>query len=454
MKTLKTRSLLHLEVVLQNVMRVLKFGGTSVGSVENIKAVLDIVQNTPGKKIVVLSAMSGTTNTLQEIADYLLKYNLEAAQEMFAKLLTKYLNVANELCGENETVQNTIRSLFDEYKPILRSKLNVANEKRLMSLGEIVTTNMIAHYCHLNGIKMQLLSALDFMRIDVNGEPNNHEISEKLALNLATYPNHDTFITQGFICRNAKGDIDNLDRGGSDYSASIIGAMVDAEDIQIWTDIDGMHNNDPRFVKNTFPVKQLSYDEAAELAYFGAKILHPSSVLPARLKGIPVYLKNTMKPEAYGTLISSKTDPFTVKSIAAKKGITAINIKSGRMLMAYGFVRSVFEVFERYKTPVDLITTSEVAISVTIDNEKNLENIVSDLRGLGVVKTTSNQSIISIVGDRIGENKGMAINIFKALESVSINMISFGGSQHNVSILVDEDDRIACLNALNNTLFQ
>lgn len=435
-------------------MRILKFGGTSVGSVENIKAVLDIVQNTPGKKIVVLSAMSGTTNTLQEIADYLEKYNLEAAQEMFSKLLQKYLSVASELCVEDKQVILLIKGLFDEYKPILRTKLNLANEKRLMSLGEVVTSNLVAHYCNLNGIKMQLLSALDFMRIDVNGEPNNAEIAEKLTLNLAAYPNQDTFITQGFICRNAKGDIDNLQRGGSDYSASIIGAMSDAKDIQIWTDIDGMHNNDPRFVNNTFPVKQLSYDEAAELAYFGAKILHPSSVLPARLKRIPVYLKNTMKPEASGTLISSETEAFTVKSIAAKNGITAINIKSGRMLMAYGFVRSVFEVFERYKTPVDLITTSEVAISVTIDNEKNLENIVSDLRALGVVKTTPNQSIISIVGDRIGETKGMAIKIFKALESVSIHMISFGGSQHNVSILVDESDKTDCLNMLNNTLFQ
>lgn len=433
-------------------MKVLKFGGTSVGTVENIKAVLDIVQGIPGRKIVVLSAMSGTTNTLQEIADYLLKYNLEAAQEMFAKLMDKYLAVAKELCAD-ELSQNTIRALFNEYKPILRSKLNLANEKRLMSLGEVVTSNLVAHYCRKNGIAMQLLSALDFMRIDVNGEPNNAEITEKLALNLEAYPNQQTFITQGFICRNAKGDIDNLDRGGSDYSASIIGAMVDAEDIQIWTDIDGMHNNDPRFVDNTFPVKKLSYDEAAELAYFGAKILHPSSVLPARLKGIPVYLKNTMKPEAHGTLISNETEAFKVKSIAAKNGITAINIKSGRMLMAYGFVRSVFEIFERYKTPVDLITTSEVAISVTIDNEKNLENIVSDLRALGVVKTIPNQSIISIVGDRIGENKGMAINIFKALEAVSINMISFGGSQHNVSVLVDENDKIDCLNALNKTLF-
>jgi aspartate kinase len=435
-------------------MRVLKFGGTSVGSSKNIQSVLNIVQSISGKKIVVLSAMSGTTNTLQEIADYLLKYNLEAAQEMFAKLMDKYLLVANELCESDEVLNNTIKSLFNEYKPILRSKLNVANEKRLMSLGEIVTTNMVAHYCHRNGIKMQLLSALDFMRIDVNGEPNNPEIAEKLMLNLEAYPNHDTFFTQGFICRNAKGDIDNLDRGGSDYSASIIGAMADAEDIQIWTDIDGMHNNDPRFVKNTFPVRELSYDEAAELAYFGAKILHPSSVLPARLKGIPVYLKNTMKPEAHGTLISNKTEPFTVKSIAAKNGITAINIRSGRMLMAYGFVRSVFEIFERYKTPVDLITTSEVAISVTIDDEKNLDNIVSDLRGLGVVKTIPQQSIISIVGDRIGESKGLAIKIFKALEPVSINMISFGGSQHNVSILVDENERVNCLNALNHTLFQ
>lgn len=433
-------------------MRVLKFGGTSVGSVENIKSVFNIVQSIEGRKIVVLSAMSGTTNTLQEIADYLVKYNLEAAQEMFAKLMDKYLTVAKELCPD-DVLQNTIRALFNEYKPILRSKLNLVNEKRLMSLGEVVTSNMVAHYCRKNGISMQLLSALDFMRIDVNGEPNNPEIAEKLGLNLEAYPNQDTFITQGFICRNATGDIDNLDRGGSDYTASIIGATVDATDIQIWTDIDGMHNNDPRFVKNTFPVKKLSYDEAAELAYFGAKILHPSSVLPARLKGIPVYLKNTMKPEAHGTLISSETEAFTVKSIAAKKGITAINIKSGRMLMAYGFVRSVFEIFERYKTPVDLITTSEVAISVTIDNEKHLENIVSDLRALGVVKTIPNQSIISIVGDRIGETKGMAINIFKALESVSINMISFGGSQHNVSILVNEDDRIDCLNALNKTLF-
>lgn len=435
-------------------MRILKFGGTSVGSEERMKQVLEIVSGVEGRKVVVLSAMSGTTNTLVEIADYLVKYNLEAAQETFTRLREKYVLVAKTLCPGSETAIDTVKSIFSNYRHIIREKLNLSNEKKLLSLGEIITTTLLSVYCDENNIKMKLLQALDFMKIDVNEEPDYNFINENLNRIIDENPEFDFFLTQGFICRNATGEIDNLKRGGSDYSASIIGAALNASNIQIWTDIDGMHNNDPRYVKGTHPVKQLSYDEAAELAYFGAKILHPSSVLPARLKGIPVYLKNTMQPSAHGTLISAETEPLAVKSIAAKSGITAVNIKSGRMLMAYGFVRSVFEVFERYKTPVDLITTSEVAISVTIDDTKNLDKIMSDLRAFGVVKTIDNQSIISIVGDRIGETKGMALKVFSALEDIKINMISFGGSQHNVSVLVDENQKNDCLQALHKTLFQ
>lgn len=434
-------------------MRILKFGGTSVGTEERMKQVLEIVSGVEGKKVVVLSAMSGTTNTLVEIADYLVKYNLEAAQETFTRLREKYVQVAKTLCPNSENAIETVKSIFSNYRHIIREKLNLSNEKKLLSLGEIITTTLISVYCDENNIEVKLLSALDFMKIDVNEEPDYNFINEQLNNIVKANPKTDFFLTQGFICRNATGEIDNLKRGGSDYSASIIGAALNADNIQIWTDIDGMHNNDPRFVKDTHPVKQLSYDEAAELAYFGAKILHPSSVLPARLKGIPVYLKNTMQPSAHGTLISAETEGHSIKSIAAKSGITAVNIKSGRMLMAYGFVRSVFEVFERYKTPVDLITTSEVAISVTIDDTKYLDKILSDLRAFGVVQTTENQSIISIVGDRIGETKGMAIKVFSALENVKINMISFGGSQHNVSILVDEDQKNICLQALHKNLF-
>lgn len=434
-------------------MRVLKFGGTSVGSVENIQSVLKIVQGIEGKKLVVLSAMSGTTNTLVEIAEYLNKYNLEAAQETFTKLKESYITAARNLCETDEAVE-IVKGIFNSYRPILREKLNIGNEKKLLSLGEIVTTTMISVYCDNNNIKLKLLSALDFMRIDVNEEPDQLAINTHLNALIKEHNEFDIYLTQGFICKNALGEVDNLKRGGSDYSASIMGAALNASEIQIWTDIDGMHNNDPRFVENTYPVAKLSYDEAAELAYFGAKILHPSSVLPARLRGIPVFLKNTMKPEALGTLISSETEAYKVKSVAAKSGITAINIKSGRMLMAYGFVRAVFEVFERYKTPVDLITTSEVAISVTIDDTRNLDKILSDLRAFGVVNTMEKQSIISIVGDRIGETKGMAIKVFGALDDVKINMISFGGSLHNVSVLVDETDKVKCLQALNNTIFK
>lgn len=433
-------------------MKVLKFGGTSVGSDERIRQVVDIFSTQEGQKMVVLSAMSGTTNTLVEICEYLDKYNLDAAQVTFSKLREHYLNTCENLCPGNEDIKQELAQIFNSYKDILRNKLNIKAEKKILSLGEMVTTIMVNQYCQDKGLNVMWLNALEFMTLTEEGEPDHVKITEKLG-EILENNKADIYLTQGFICTNPKGEVDNLKRGGSDYSASIIGAAIDAAEIQIWTDIDGMHNNDPRFVPNTKPVQKISYDEAAELAYFGAKILHPSSVLPARLKSIPVYLKNTMNPAAKGTLISEETEPNRVKALAAKDGITSINIRSGRMLMAYGFLRSVFEVFERYQTAIDLITTSEVAISVTIDDKTHLQEILKDLRAYGVVSVEEEQSIVCIVGDNIGSRQGLAVDIFKALSPINIRMISFGGSQHNVSLLVGKEDKAKCLNLLNEVLF-
>ncbi len=291
------------------------------------------------------------------------------------------------------------------------------------------------------------------MRIDKDGEPDAFYIAENFKRELGAYPDEKIIITQGFICRNAYGEIDNLKRGGSDFTASLIGAAINASEIQIWTDINGFHNNDPRFVEKTSVIREISFDEAAELAYFGAKILHPSSINPAREKNIPVRLKNTMDPQDEGTLITSRTNLQDYKAVAAKDGIAVLRIKSDRMLMAYGFIRKVFEIFEAYKTPIDMVTTSEVSVSITVDNPQFISQIARDLKELGSVEVEQDQTIICIVGDFRTERTGSAPEIFEALNTIPLKMISYGGSPYSISLLIDSKDKINALKLLNKYLF-
>lgn len=437
-------------------MIVVKFGGTSVGSAERFKSLVNLVVNdTP--KIVVLSAMSGTTNTLVEIGKYLYSKNKESALLEILNLENKYKKTIDELFSVDSIKSKAteiISSHFNYIRAFTLDSFTLFEEKALLAQGELLSTAIFHYYLQEIGVESVLLPALNFMRINEDDEPDTIAIKDNLALELKKTPECNLYITQGFICRNSYGEIDNLKRGGSDYSASLIGAAINAQEIQIWTDIDGMHNNDPRIVDNTHPISQLSFDEAAELAYFGAKILHPSSVLPAKLNNIPVRLKNTMEPTAKGTLINSESSGKGIKAIAAKDNITAIKIKSGRMLLAYGFMRKVFEIFEAYKTPIDMITTSEVAVSVTIDETKYLNEIVEELKKYGSVDVDTDLTIICVVGDFIAESKGYALKIFDALQNIPVRMISYGGSLHNVSLLVNTSDKKEALISLNEKLFK
>lgn len=412
-------------------MKVLKFGGTSVGSSKNMKLVAGLI-NDADRKIVVLSAMSGTTNKLVEIAARLYKNEIKEALELTENLHKTYREVVNDLYRtekKRHQALDLILSHFDFVKSLAKNEFTIQEERAILAQGELLSTALFQFYLEEIGRESVLLPALTFMRIDENEEPDIKFIQKTLADTLANYPDTDLFLTQGYICRNAFGEIDNLKRGGSDYSASLIGAAVKATEIQIWTDIDGMHNNDPRVVKDTHPVAELSFDEAAELAYFGAKILHPSSVLPAKQKNIPVKLLNTMQPEARGTTISAQSSGKSIKAVAAKDGIVAINVKSSRMLLAYGFLRRVFEVFEEYKTPIDMITTSEVAVSLTIDNTKYLPEIIAELKEFGSVEVDENQTIICLVGDSIEEVPGTTVKIFQSLKAIPIRMISYGAAK-------------------------
>lgn len=436
-------------------MKILKFGGTSVGSAQRMKEVANLVLDGE-QKIVVLSAMSGTTNSLVEISNYLYKKNSDGANEVINKLETKYIQEVDTLFATLEYKEKgleLIREHFNYIKSFTNNIFTVFEEKVILAQGELISTGMVNLYMLEQGVKSCLLPALEYMRIDKNNEPDTAYIRENLSAILEKNSGYDIYITQGYICRNAFGEVDNLQRGGSDYTASLIGAAILADEIQIWTDIDGMHNNDPRFVEGTKPVSNLSFDEAAELAYFGAKILHPTCVLPAKVNNIPVRLLNTMDPKAHGTLISSVQCEKRIAAIAAKDDITAIKIKSGRMLLAYGFMRKVFEIFESHKTSIDMITTSEVGVSVTIDNARHLEDIVDDLKKYGTVEVDKNQVIICVVGDLVASSKGYANEIFDALRDIPVRMISYGGSSHNISILINADDKIAALRALSAKLF-
>lgn len=436
-------------------MKVLKFGGTSVGSPERMKNVVKLI--TDGEqKIVVLSAMSGTTNSLVEISDYLYKKNPEGANETINTLEKKYKQHIDELYTTNEMKEKTFAFLKEEFnylRSFTKGIFTMFEEKIIVGQGEIISTNMVTNYLIEQGYNAALIPALEFMRTDKNSEPDLEYIRERLQEQLKETPNKDIYITQGFICRNAYGEMDNLQRGGSDYSASLIGAAVGASEIQIWTDIDGMHNNDPRFVKNTHPVKHLHFEEAAELAYFGAKILHPTCVQPAKYAGIPVKLLNTMDPTAPGTVISNETERGKIKAVAAKDNITAIKITSSRMLLAYGFLRKVFEIFETYKTSIDMITTSEVGVSVSIDNTSNLNAIVDELKKFGHVQIDKDMCIICVVGDLDSENIGFESKATEALKDIPVRMISYGGSNHNISFLISAKDKQHALQSLSDHLF-
>ena len=436
-------------------MLVLKFGGTSVGSAERIKEVANLIDDNK-QKIVVLSAMSGTTNALVEIINFLYENNHIKANELITNLEDKYNIVVDELFNTKkykEKGYDLVKNHFEQLRLFTRDVFTQHEEKELLANGELISTALMQFHLEEKGIKSNLISALNFMRINKSEEPDYEYITKNLKKELDSLGNYNIIITQGFICRNAYGSIDNLKRGGSDYSASIIGAVSNASEIQIWTDIDGVHTNDPRIVEDTHAIAELSFDEAAELAYFGAKILHPTCVMPAKMKNIPVRIKNTLDPKADGTLITDNTTKVDIKAIAAKDGITAIKIKSGRMLMAYGFLRKVFEIFETYQTSIDMITTSEVGVSVTIDDDKNLDKIIADLKKYGTVDIDNNQVIVCIVGNLIAENNGIAASVFNAIKDIPVRMISYGGSNHNISILVKAEYKKQTLVTLNEKLF-
>ena len=437
-------------------MKVLKFGGTSVGSPQRMQDVARLITKDGASKIVVLSAMSGTTNTLVEISDYLYKKNPEGANTIINQLEQKYADHVAKLYSTEDVRQQTMSFLHEEFD-YLRSFTKVHftsfEEKVILAQGEVISTNMFTNYLKECGVNVKLINALDFVRTDKNAEPDMNYIKEKLTKILDENPGYQLYITQGFICRNAYGETDNLLRGGSDYTACLVGAAIQAEEIQIWTDIDGMHNNDPRFVEHTEPVRQLYFEEAAALAYFGAKILHPTCIQPAKFARVPVRLLNTMDPTAPGTIINNEFQRGTIKAVAARDGNICIQINSSRMLLAYGFLRKVFEIFETYKTSIDMVCTSEVGVSVTIDNRSHLSDIVNELKKYGTVSVEENMCIICVVGDLDSSNVGFEAKACMALKDIPVRMISYGGSSHNISFVVKAEDKKRTLQSLSNTLF-
>lgn len=438
-------------------MKVMKFGGTSVGSPERMKGVASLVTESGEPTFIVLSAMSGTTNSLVEISDYLYKKNPEGANEVINNLEKKYMQHVEDLYSTEEmkkTTREFLQGEFNYLRSFTKDLFTSFEEKSIVAQGEIMSTNMVVNYLKEQGIKAVLLSALDFMRTDKNAEPDPQYIKEKLGAIMEQNEGYQIYITQGFICRNAYGEVDNLQRGGSDYTASLIGAALPADEIQIWTDIDGMHNNDPRVVEHTEAVRQLNFEEAAELAYFGAKILHPTCVQPAKYAGIPVRLKNTMDPKADGTIIDNVIVRGKIKAVAAKDNITAIKIKSSRMLLATGFLRKVFEIFESYQTPIDMIATSEVGVSMSIDHDAHINDIVNELKKYGTVTVDSDMCIICVVGDLDWSNVGFETMATDAMKNIPVRMISYGGSNYNISFLIKEKDKKQALQNLSNVLFE
>jgi len=438
-------------------MKVMKFGGTSVGTPQRMKDVTELVTRSGEPVFVVLSAMSGTTNSLVEISDYLYKKNVDGAHEVINRIEQQYTRHISELYSTQEMKNATTEFLETEFnylRSFTKDLFTSFEEKSIVAQGEILSTNMVVNYMKESGINAVLLNALDFMRTDKNSEPDSCYIKEKLLQLLEQNEGAQVYVTQGFICRNAYGEIDNLQRGGSDYTASLIGAAINAEEILIWTDIDGMHNNDPRVVDHTEAVRHLHFEEAAELAYFGAKILHPTCVQPAKYAGIPVRLLNTMNPDAEGTLISNRTEYGKIKAIAAKDNITAIKIKSSRMLLATGFLRKVFEIFESYQTPIDMVCTSEVGVSMSIDNSSHLGEIVDELKKYGTVTIDTNMCIICVVGDLDWKNIGFETLALDAMKDIPVRMVSYGGSNYNISFLIREEDKKRALQRLSDTIFK
>ena len=429
-------------------MLVQKFGGTSVGSAARMKSVARLIAD-GNHKIVVLSAMSGTTNHLIQTSEYIRLGNAAGATDMLDALNAKY----RKECEDLDIPFDVLQPLFAALRKHCLAPYSPQTDKEVVAFGELISTTMMATYMQLIGEDVVLMPALDFMRINPEGEPDLLNTELLLQKQLEHFDAHRYIITQGFICRNAEGYIDNLKRGGSDYTASVVGALLEAQEIQIWTDIDGMHNNDPRYVEGTQPVRHISFDEAAELAYFGAKILHPTCILPAKMHNVPVRLLNTMAPDAPGTLIDNHTSPLPVKAVAAKDGIFAVRVHSDRMLMAYGFLSRVFAVFEKYRTSIDLITTSEVAVSMSVDSNSHLKEIVAELRTLGTVSVEDNMTIISVVGDLRADNRGIESLVVNALKDMPIRMISYGGSEHNISLLIHSDNKTNALRALSQHLF-
>ena len=437
-------------------MKVLKFGGTSVGSAERMQNVVNLITD-GDTKIIVLSAMSGTTNSLIEFTNYLRNGNVNGACEHSTYLHSKYMQTIKDLYSSEEyaaAATEKVNSIFSHLRELAFQPLSDELEKEIVAQGEIISTNMVTFYMREKGYDVELLNALDFMRLAVNGEPDLGYIREHLLPLIDVEAKGRIYITQGFICMNHEGSYDNLQRGGSDYTATLIGSAINAEEVQIWTDIDGVHNNDPRVVENTAPVRNLHFEESAELAYFGAKILHPTCILPAKLTGTPVRLLNTMDPTAEGTRIDNNlTRPGEIKAIAAKENITAIKIKSGRMLLAYGFLRKVFEIFESYKTSIDMICTSEVGVSVSIDDDRKLDDIVAELQKYGTITVDRNMCIICVVGDLNWENTGFEARAMEAMKDIPVRMVSYGGSNYNISFLVREEDKARALRSLSASIF-
>lgn len=437
-------------------MKIMKFGGTSVGKPQRMHEVARLITSDSEQKIVVLSAVSGTTNALVSISESLAAGRKDEAKQKIESLHEQYQAFIKDLVKSDVAYQRAeavIHEHFEFLHIILRISYSEALNKDILAQGELISTRLFSVYLSEQGIAHELIPALEFMSIDANDEPQVEVIREKLQKTLAQFPGQQLFVTQGYICKNARGEVDNLKRGGSDYTASLVAAAAQATVCEIWTDIDGMHNNDPRIVDQTRPVEQLSFDEAAELAYFGAKILHPASIWPAQLYNVPVKLLNTMQPQAKGTIITKEAASVGVKAVAAKDGITAINIKSSRMLLAYGFLRKVFEVFEKYRTSIDMITTSEVAVSVTVDTDNALSDIVRELEVFSTVEVSSNQTIVSIVGNQIAADAGVLKSVFDSLQNSKVTMVSYGGSEHNISVLVPGDQKKPVLQQLNKGLF-
>jgi len=438
-------------------MKVIKFGSSTLASTEGIKAVAQLIAGLPaGQCIIVLSAMNGTTGALIEIADYLYKKNPDGAKELTNNLEQQYFNIARQLFSKESTLKEITGRLterFDEIRARSKDIFTLFEEKKIVAQGELLISDLLSCYLLENNLRIKVIPALEFMRIDKNEEPDTSYIKEHLNKQLEIAGPADYYLTQGFICRNAYDEIDNLKQGGADYSASLIGAAIQAQEIEIWTTNEGIYNIDPQVVKGAKPVAKLSFDQAAELSYFGSKQLHPTSILPAKLANIPVRLLNLSAPKDHGTLISTDFTPHKIEAVAAKEGITAIEIKSGRMLFAHGFLRRVFEVFEAYKTPIDMITTSEVGVSVTIDNTKHLDEIVDDLKKFGTVTVHKDMVIVCVIGDLPYKNVGFQAKVVDALSEIPIRMISYGGSTHNITFLIHSKDKTKALNALNDKLF-